>query len=267
MQVECQRGRGDKPPRQRLFNVYLLQIKKVKHIETPRRSQNTEAEKKYPIKNRYRGLRERLSKSQKHLIEQAKPYIWLSNQIEKKAEIEKVALSAPCMLEIGSGSGEMIIKLAKDNPSHNYLAVDLYRPGIAHILRAVQKYQLYNVGILLADAYQIIEMVPERSIKRLLICFPDPWPKTRHHKRRLISDQLMQHIMPILAQPCRILIMTDNASYATQVLELMRKQAHIINLAGKDQFSPPPVWCALSKYWLKAQQNNSTIFAMHFLYR
>src|ERR1700722_6681377 len=98
------------------------------------------------------------------------------------------ARRAPRIMEIGFGNGDHLAALAQAHPECDYLGVEVHRPGVGHLLLAIERHELANLRIISHDAVEVLEQqIPLRSLDEIIILFPDPWPKKRHHKRRLIQ--------------------------------------------------------------------------------
>lgn len=130
--------------------------------------------------------------------------------------------SNPLIVEIGTGQGENIAAAAQSNPSTNYLALEVYDPGVAHTLHRAGKYGLENLRIAQVDAANLFEsaMVPE-VISEVWTYFPDPWPKMKHHKRRLIQPALASAVRASLVEAGLWRIATDIDDYALHVHEVL----------------------------------------------
>ena len=99
---------------------------------------------------------------------------------------QKIASPRPLVLEIGSGMGETTIEIARSHPEADFVAVEVHGPGIGSLLNRIEKEQLANLRVVRHDALEVLEhMIAERSLAAIHLFFPDPWPKKRHHKRRL----------------------------------------------------------------------------------
>ncbi len=125
---------------------------------------------------------------------------------------------APVWMEIGIGNGDALITMAQQNPEVNFLGVEVHLPGVGHALGEVARCELTNVRLIRYDVLDLIEhfMLPA-SIDRVLIYFPDPWHKTRHHKRRLVNAKFLDMLTLLLRPDGLIHFATDWQPYARQV--------------------------------------------------
>ena len=159
---------------------------------------------------------------------------------------------APCHVEIGCGSGDTLVALAGQHPENDYLGIEVHRPGVGHLLTQLQARKLHNVRILRADAVAVLEYLPAASLDGIHIYFPDPWPKKRHHKRRLLQTAFLGTLASRLACQGRLFLATDWQDYADHILECLQGQAGLVNLAGEGRYSPRPLWRPLSRYERRA---------------
>ncbi len=161
---------------------------------------------------------------------------------------------APHHLEIGCGSGEMLISLASKHPENDYLGIEVYRPGLGKLLRRLAEEQLENVRLIAEDAAIMLEcQIEDESLDGIYIFFPDPWPKKRHHKRRLIQPNFACLLGKKLRPQGRLFIATDWEDYAQHILTVM-DEAGFINLAGdQNAFAPRPRWRPVTRYERRAR--------------
>lgn len=155
---------------------------------------------------------------------------------------------APLFLEIGTGNGENLLANARRNPDRNYLAVEVHRPGIGQLLLQVEAHDMRNVRVSTADILIVLERLPAESLQEVAIFFPDPWPKTRHHKRRLLKTTFFELLRPRLARHGRVHIATDIADYAESLLETLATLPAWENLAGAGNRAPRPSWRCLTRF-------------------
>ena len=185
----------------------------------------------------------RLTKSQLYGLDN----YWIKYGIEFSPKIinfEEIFESyKPLILDIGFGSGESTINHAISHPENNYLAVEVHRPGIGRLLNKIEENTLTNIKIIKHDVIDILkEQIPDCSLTQIFIFFPDPWPKKRHHKRRLINKELIKLIKKKLVLHGRLHIATDWENYANYIMEIGNADSELINLAGHNNYSPRPEW-------------------------
>jgi tRNA (guanine-N7-)-methyltransferase len=129
---------------------------------------------------------------------------------------------APLVLEIGSGMGEATAAMAAADPARDVLAVEVHTPGLGNLLRLVEAGGLTNVRVLEADAREVLrELLGPDSLDEVRVFFPDPWPKARHAKRRLVTPEFADLVASRLRPGGRLHVATDWASYAEQVLAVL----------------------------------------------
>jgi tRNA (guanine-N7-)-methyltransferase len=134
---------------------------------------------------------------------------------------ETFGRAAPVVLEIGSGMGESTAAIAQANPDINYLAVEVHGPGVGSLLKRIAELSLRNLRIVRHDAVAVLEkMVPDASLAGLHLFFPDPWPKKRHHKRRIVQPPFAALAARKLAPGGYFHAATDWPEYAAQIEEV-----------------------------------------------
>jgi tRNA (guanine-N7-)-methyltransferase len=151
------------------------------------------------------------------------------------------ARSARCTIEIGFGNGDNLLRLAGAHPERDFLGIEVHRAGIGRLLLALEAQQLRNVRIVCHDAVEVLEaQVPPLSVQEILILFPDPWPKKRHHKRRLLQPAFAALAASRLAAGGQLRLATDWEPYAQHMLETLNASATLENLAADGGFVPRP---------------------------
>ena len=132
------------------------------------------------------------------------------------------ARSAPCTLEIGFGNGDHLAARAQTEPERDFLGIEVHRPGIGHLLRAAAAAGLGNLRIIEHDAVEVLRnRIAPGALDEVQILFPDPWPKKRHHKRRLIQPEFIALVATRLRTGGRLHLATDWAPYAEQMREVL----------------------------------------------
>lgn len=138
--------------------------------------------------------------------------------------------SAPRILEIGFGDGESLETLAQAHPEIDFLGIEVHRPGIGHLLLRAEALNLDNLRVLCADAVEVLEHhLPDACLDRIHIFFPDPWPKKRHYKRRLIRTEVVTLLAAKLKPGGRLRLATDWEDYARQMLEVLEAEQRLAN--------------------------------------
>jgi tRNA (guanine-N7-)-methyltransferase len=154
---------------------------------------------------------------------------------------------APKYLEIGSGMGETTASIAKSHPQNDYLAIEVYTPGVGSLLKQIEEFKLTNLRIIQYDAVEVVNnMLPQECLDGVHIFFPDPWPKLRHHKRRLIQPEFISLLCKHLRFDGYIHVATDWNNYANQILKVMSNEANLTNTSG--DFVPRPEYRPLTKF-------------------
>ena len=126
--------------------------------------------------------------------------------------------NAPRVLEIGFGNGDSLVQLAQEQPEADFLGVEVHDPGIGHCMIAARAAEVGNLRLIAHDAIEVLEvMVPPSSLSRINLYFPDPWPKKRHHKRRIVQAGFLQLCADRLQSGGALHIATDWANYAEHI--------------------------------------------------
>ena len=154
---------------------------------------------------------------------------------------------APRYLEIGSGMGETTVSIARSHPQNDYLAIEVYTPGVGSLLKQIEEFKLTNLRIVQHDAVEVVNnMLPQEYLDGIHIFFPDPWPKLRHHKRRLIQPKFISLLCKHLKLGGYIHVATDWNNYADQILEVMSNELSLTNTAR--DFVQRPEYRPLTKF-------------------
>ncbi len=120
-------------------------------------------------------------------------------------------------VEIGFGNGEVIAQIAEQNPTWHCLGIDVYRPGIGALINRCQRSELKNVRIVEEEATNVLASMPDSTIDLLFVLFPDPWPKKRHHRRRLVNAEFVELLQIKISETGIVYFATDAADYAEQI--------------------------------------------------
>jgi tRNA (guanine-N7-)-methyltransferase len=136
----------------------------------------------------------------------------------------------PLKLEIGFGNGNFLIDMAIRDPHSNFIGMDYYRKGIRKVITRMDRLHLKNIRVVYGDASEKTSILfEEGDLNEVFINFPDPWPKKRHHKRRLIKPQFVENLAGKLAPQGKVRIATDFEAYAQEILKVMRADTRFNN--------------------------------------
>ncbi len=171
---------------------------------------------------------------------------------------------APLVLEIGFGDGESLVAMATTHPEMDYLGVEVHRPGIGHALLRAETLDLSNLRIACADAVEVLRQLPDESLERIQIFFPDPWPKTRHHKRRLIQPPFITLLVPKLARAGQLHVATDCEDYARSILNVLRAAPELVNAADGNEFAPRPAYRPLTRFEQRGRRLGHEVWEVLF---
>ena len=147
--------------------------------------------------------------------------------------------AAPVVVEVGSGMGETTARIAQENPGTDYLAIEVHAPGVGSLLKRLGEDSIANVRVVPHDAVEVLrDMVPASSLAGMHVFFPDPWPKKRHHKRRLVQPAFARLAAERLAPGGYLHVATDWQEYAEHVLGVLSHEILLENTA--ENYAPRP---------------------------
>ncbi len=156
---------------------------------------------------------------------------------------------APRVLEIGFGDGESLVCRAAQTPDTDFLGVEVHPPGVGHCLLLAAQAALCNMRVVRQDAVEVLTLrVAQASLDEVLIWFPDPWPKKRHHKRRIIQPKFATLVASRLVRGGRLRFATDWEPYAEHALEVLNSHAQFRNLAADARYVARPHERPLTKF-------------------
>ncbi len=157
------------------------------------------------------------------------------------------ARRAPTVLEIGFGMGETTAHIAAHQPQLNFLAIEVHSPGVGSLLKAIGEQQLPNIRIIQHDATEVVRtMIPAASLHGIHVFFPDPWPKKRHHKRRLLQAGFVSQLATRLEPGGYMHVATDWHEYAEQILQVLSAEQLLVNSAPA--YAPRPAYRPQTKF-------------------
>ncbi len=191
----------------------------------------------------------RLTKGQERALTQ----LWPVMGVEFSGQMLDLATlfgrEAPVVLEIGFGMGASLVEMAKAAPEKNFIGIEVHRPGVGACLTSAEEAGVTNLRLFCHDAVEVLEqMIPDQSIDTLQLFFPDPWHKSRHHKRRIVQAPFVQMLRPKLKLGGLFHMATDWQNYAEQMLEVMSVAEGFPNTSAFGDYVPRPDARPLTKF-------------------
>ena len=155
--------------------------------------------------------------------------------------------ATPVIVEIGFGMGETTAALAAANPQWDFLGIEVHGPGVGALLNRIEAAELTNLRVIQHDAVDVVaHMIPPGSLAGVHVYFPDPWPKKRHHKRRLLQAELVHALAQRLSPGGYLHAATDWDEYAQEILVTLSSESLLENTAA--DFAPRPAWRPQTKF-------------------
>ncbi|MDR2877908.1 MAG: tRNA (guanosine(46)-N7)-methyltransferase TrmB [Chromatiales bacterium] len=166
-------------------------------------------------------------------------------------------------IEIGFGMGESLLAMAQANPDVDFLGIEVYRPGVGNFLRALNERGIENVRVLCEDAAEVLaHRIAPASLDAIYLFFPDPWPKKRHHKRRLMSPPFAALVASRLAPGGVMHMATDWENYAQQALTVLSATPGLRNTA--ENYAPRPEWRTLTRFERRGERLGHGVWDLVF---
>lgn len=159
------------------------------------------------------------------------------------------------VLEIGFGNGKSLQAMAAAEPAQAFIGIEVHRPGVGVLLMGLQEQHLSNVRVYQEDGFQVLEQcIRDNSLRRVQLFFPDPWPKKKHHKRRIVQQRFIDLVAQKLRPGGVLHMATDWQPYAEHMLKVMEPQTNFRNCAGAGQYSDKPMYRPTTKFEIRGQK-------------
>jgi len=203
----------------------------------------------------------RLTAAQNHALDNLLPQFGIPFQTSPLVPEKHFGRKADLWLEIGFGNGEALLNVAEANPSINFLGVEVHAPGIGHALIGIEQRALSNVRIIQHDAMEVLEhMLSPASLSRVLLLFPDPWHKKRHHKRRIVQTDFLDTVATSLRHNGVLHCATDWEDYALWIQSMLDSDPRFSNAAGTKQFAERPDYRCLTRFERRGQRLGHSVY-------
>jgi len=156
---------------------------------------------------------------------------------------------APLCIEIGFGNGDSLAQIAAENADKDYIGIEVHRPGVGHLLLQLEQNSISNVRIYCHDAIEVLEQrVADNSLDAVHLFFPDPWPKKKHHKRRIVRASFVDLLVRKLKSGGYFHAATDWENYAAAMLNLLSVNSVMINNSQTNEYCVRPDYRLLTKF-------------------
>lgn len=202
---------------------------------------------KKPHIRSYVSHRSHITPGQQRALQVLKP-LWALPYEARPLDFEQIfQRSAPTIIEIGSGMGEATLDIALQRPEDNFIAIEVYEAGVGALLRRIDEAQCRNLRVIQHDAVEVLrDMIRPATLAGVHIFFPDPWPKKRHHKRRLIQPPFATLLSSRLRPGGYLHCATDWQDYAEQMLEVLQQCPDLKN--RHPGYAPRPDYRPVTKF-------------------
>ncbi len=172
---------------------------------------------------------------------------------------------APRILEIGFGNGDSLAAIAHAHPQNDYLGIEVHTPGVGHLLLKIEELELSNVRVMRDDAVEVLtRRIPAESLDGVYLFFADPWPKKRHHKRRIVQSDFVQLLRSRLKVGGIFHMATDWQNYAEHMLEVMSSAEGFQNTSPGGDYVPRPEYRPLTKFEQRGQRLGHGVWDLLF---
>lgn len=207
----------------------------------------------------------RMTDGQKSAMER----LWPQYGIEKPTaplDLSSVfGRAAPVILEIGFGNGDHLLSRALHEPQHDFMGAEVHRPGVGRLLHHAEKAGLRNLRAVSDDAVEVLrEWLQQAALSEAVIYFPDPWHKTRHHKRRLIQPDFVTLLASRIRSGGRLLLATDWENYAQHMLDVLNAAPTFRNEAADGGYVPRHTTRPKTKFEARGERLGHAVFDLAF---
>jgi tRNA (guanine-N7-)-methyltransferase len=207
----------------------------------------------------------RLTEGQRNAIERSWPELGLE-VADGPVDLERVFnRRADTVLEIGFGMGASLMEMAANQPELNYIGIEVHPPGVGSLLLGCEERALENIRVYREDAVEVLKnCIANESLSGVQLYFPDPWPKKRHHKRRIVQPEFIALAGAKLVRGGFLHMATDWQQYAEYMLQVMAGQTAFVNSAGTGKYSEKPQWRPKTKFELRGERLGHGVWDLLF---
>ena len=207
----------------------------------------------------------RITTAQRRALEDLWPRFGVADSSDQLDLGALFGRTAPVILEIGFGDGQSLCAMAAAHPEQDYLGVEIHRPGVGRLLRDLDAQTIKNVRVICEDACSILaSKVQDEQLHGVHLFFPDPWPKARHHKRRLVQVEFAETVRCRLVVGGYLHLATDWEHYAQHMMVVMTHAPGFENSAGTGRFAPRPQNRPFTKFERRGQRLGHGVWDLIF---
>lgn len=175
---------------------------------------------------------------------------------------------APLVVEVGFGMGDSLLEMAKDEPDKNFIGIEVHPPGVGRLINGAGDNALSNLKVYMADAKDVLDdCIPDESIDRFQLYFPDPWHKKKHHKRRIVQPEFVSNIAKKIKPGGMLHFATDWEHYADHMMEVLCLSSEFENAAPEYHFSPKPDFRPETKFERRGERLGHGVWDICFIKR
>jgi tRNA (guanine-N7-)-methyltransferase len=206
----------------------------------------------------------RITRSQQRALDELWPRYGL--EAGQRLDLDRLfGRRAARTLEIGFGNGDSLAAMAEQEPGTDFIGIEVHRPGVGHLLLELERRGLNNVRIICDDAVQVLmHCLQDESLDRVLLFFPDPWPKKRHHKRRIVQPAFIELLARKLKTGGILHMATDWEDYAGHMLAVMDQTETFRNCAGPGHYARRPAWRPVTRFEQRGQRLGHGVWDLLF---
>ncbi len=206
----------------------------------------------------------RLTPGQQKALDELWPRFGLS-VTGKLDPVQAFERHAPLTLEIGFGNGGSLAAMAAAEPQSDFIGIEVHRPGVGHLLIELDERALDNVRIYCHDAVEVLDRcIPDGCLDRVLLFFPDPWPKRKHHKRRIVQPGFVERVARKLKTGGRFHMATDWEPYARHMLAVMQTATDFVNCNPAGKYSERPEYRPVTRFERRGQRLGHGVWDLVF---
>lgn len=206
----------------------------------------------------------RMTEGQKHALDALLPRFGL----DATRPLDPLACfgrQAPLVFEIGFGVGDYLLARARAEPGTDFIGAEVHRPGVGFLLSRAAAAELHNLRVYTDDAVEVLDRcVADSSLDELVVQFPDPWHKKRHHKRRLVQAPFAARAVRVLKPGGRLLLATDWAPYAAWMLDVLNTAPGLRNLSPDGTYVTRPPERILTRFERRGERLGHSVFDLAY---